>query len=260
MEDSVKLRNDLHNLRRRGCPPLDLVELMLACTNEIQANLPDAMLLLGITPTVLSKLKNNLVWMAKIIRKLNQPAFSPLDYIKYTFSDSCEQERVRQLTETLHEALRYFSQIIKDYPPEPCPIMAAAQNDLSLLLFYLLLRKYGRGYPTVARLLKAMRTVRESVQPAHRARQRASSTKTREPYTEGAIQQRISRFWKVIGRSLVPEMEIKISIYTSSPKYQDLRNRGGTLLSVYPLLREEVWTDSNPNPPLTRRRLKPSAR
>jgi hypothetical protein len=239
MDDTPKMLNGLHHLLKSNCPALDLVGLMLLCTEDFSMSIPDLLFRVGIRKNDLAALQRTLNRTAHAVDVLNQPALpTPLDYIEEKFPDIREQRRVRELIETLPDALRYMSALLDSYPPEPDQLAAADQEHFALGLLYLLVSHYGLGSPVVSHLLKAMRRAREAV--SH-----PKSPQGRRSFSEKAIERRLSRYWEVIGSKRKLDMEIQVIMYTEFSSYDKLRRRGETLLSVLVRL-EEDWDANAP--------------
>jgi hypothetical protein len=254
MNEITKLLDDLQHLLKSNCPALDLVELMLLCTEDFSMSIPDLLFRVGIRKNDLAALQRTLNRTAHTVKVLNQPALPmPLDYIEEKFPDMREQRRVRELIEALPDALRYMSVLLDGYPPEPDQATAADRDHFALGLFYLLVNHYGLGYPTLSHLLKAMRCARQAISQAggpqgHRRRGNElhridEGKEKKDPLSEFAITRRLARYWRAIGRARKLDMLAQVTMYAEFSSYKKLRRRGETLISL--LVRLEQDWDAN---------------
>jgi hypothetical protein len=225
MDDIAELLNDLVHLRTSKCPALDLVDLMLVCTEDFSMRTADLLLRVGIRKKDLSALQCTLDRVALEIKLLGQPALPTLDHIEEKFSDKHDQQRVCTLFKTLPADLRYMSMFLNNYPPKPDRITAANQDHFGLGWLYLLVAHYGLGSAAVSHLLKAMRCARESISHPKNPRHHRS-------FDEKAIERRLSRYWKVVGGAAKFEMEFQVFMYAEFPSYKKLSLNGKTLLSL----------------------------
>jgi hypothetical protein len=253
MDDITKLLDDLNHLRKANCPALDLIELMLLCTEDFSMSIADLLLRVGISTTELSALQGTLNRTADTVAILNQRALPrPLDYVEEKFQDIHEQHRVRELIESLPEALRYLSVLLSNYPPESDQLASADEKHFALGWIYLLVNHYGPGYPAVSHLLKAMRCARRATSQAigaqglrygNKASDRIEEQK--EPLSESAIERRLARYWRVIGKARRLDMEIMMTMYTEFSTYETLRRGGATFLTLLVHL-ERDWKANAP--------------
>jgi len=170
--------------------------------------LADFWLRLGIRKPDFAGIQRTLNRAADAVKVLNQRSLpTPLDYIEKKSPDIHEQERVRELIETLPDALRYMSALLDHYPPEPDQVTSADEDHFLLGWLYLLVHHYGLGAPAVSHLLKAMRCAREAVSQPRNPRRRRS-------FGEKAIERRLSRYWRTVGREQKMEMRIQMTMYT----------------------------------------------
>jgi hypothetical protein len=254
--EEVELRNDLYNLMNRGCPALDIVELMLVCTSGIQRTISYGLDEVGITDNVLRRLKQNLVWTAEVLDVLNDPILlGPLDTLAERFPRKRDERSARRSIEAVPDALRTLAAVLENYPPahesEPM-IKALAENEFFVYL-YLLLRNFGEGYPTLSRLLTTMRRVQRTVSPDAEYLHKFISIrivsgkrkgKINDPFTEGALQYRLYRFNRDFP-IVVQQMHTLVSHYTSDG-YTKYRQHGQTMLEFIARLQQKEKTREGP--------------
>src|SRR5437762_4774008 len=161
-----ELVDDLYGLMNRGCPALDIVELMLACTNLFGGDISDFVEAVGI-PEKLKTVRRNCRQMADAISTLNMRALPvrPHDFLREQFPNNRERRRARSLIDGLPDALHYMEKVLERYPSVPDPVTKAGWKHGIEAYFYALLRYFKYSYPTLSRLLRAIREVRHTVSP-----------------------------------------------------------------------------------------------
>lgn len=246
------LAGDLYNLMNLGCPALDIVELMLACTNWFGGDIDYLVEGLGI-PEKLNTIGENCRKMEEAISTLNMRILPvrPHDFLRRQFPNKRERRRARRLIDGLPEALRCMEKLLEKYPSVPDPVITAGWNHGVEAYFYALLRYFGqvgvsRGsrprdwYLTLSSLFKAIRSVRFHVFPdAAYSRNIAEipirsgegKGESKDPLSGHAIAQRLRRFFR-----MHPRFPFALDVFQYMTDYSERRRRGETLLSLLPQL------------------------
>jgi hypothetical protein len=209
-EDTAKFTADLFNLSKRGCPKLDIIDLMFRCTTGRNASSLARLAELGLSDDILLQLRIACAWCGDRIALLNMPYIhGPVHFLSEIVPEVSGEERTRLIADLqkLPELLHIFSSLLRIYPPQKFKKYEDLGwgTDAHLGFFYAILYMFKFGYPTLSRLLRAMRQVRYSVSPkaryVHRfgrvrvtPKQRRSNV--RDPFGEAAIQMRLFRFFK----------------------------------------------------------------
>ena len=172
-EDSVELQEDIFNLTSRGCPKLDIIDMMFRCTTGRNLSVFDDLAELGLSESVLLQLKVACAWCADRIALLNRPQVQgPLRFLPKTVPEISGEDRTRLITELqkLPDLLHIFSDLLKMHPPENIRRFEKSGwgREGQLAFFYLIVDHFKLGYPTISRLLRTMRQIRYSVSPKTR--------------------------------------------------------------------------------------------
>lgn len=242
-----QLRADLLGLLERGCPPLDIVDFMFACTRGRNSGISDTLEAIGLKGSQSLSLLGRLCHLtADKIALLNMPHVpGPLSFLPTLLPELSDEDRARLAEDFkhLHEVLALFGKLLTIYPPKAArePAFEELIQHADLTLFYILLSYFDAGYPTLSLLLRTMRRVRWTVTPSARyvrgfGRVRVKSLRrgepVRDPLRDTALQKRLHRFlsvnwnWHVFLGSLVFQ-------YLSPPP---LKPEGATLREALPAL------------------------
>jgi len=252
----TKLPDDLYSLMKLDCPALDIVELMLACTNWFAGDISNFVEALGI-PEKLNTIRKNCRHMAEAISALNMRALPvrPHDFLRAQFPNNRERRRARSLINSLPDALHYLEKLLEKYPSVPDPVIKAGWKHGVEAYLYALLRYFGqievsRGsrprnwYVTLSSLLQAIRAVRLTASPdaAHSRniaeipiRSGKGKGESKDPLSDFALQQRLDRFFKTY-----PRFPFAIDVFQyMTDDYAESRRRGETLLRLLPQLEKD---------------------
>lgn len=153
--DLPKLWGDLQELVEKGCPALDVVEFMLACTSGFHATLDDLLYTVGLTKRHLRELEEVCAWSADIIGILRRPFVAgPFLFLKELLPESVDVNAMRHEIEVLPDALTNFADLLKILlqPVDESWINAFGENCHFLFLFLLLqaLRKGSANDQSIA--------------------------------------------------------------------------------------------------------------
>jgi hypothetical protein len=250
--DMPRLWADLEVLVNKKCPALDVVEFMLSCTSGLQATFEDCLSVFGLSPKDLTDLKECCAWSAYMIRILARPYVpGPFLFLEELLPEGVDVEAVRRQIEGLPDALTNFAHLLQNCPPAHDSWVDDFSDDASVSFFYLLLVRYGKGFPTLSLLLRTMRRVRTIVSPdqeylhpiAPRTVKRTENLDTsgeplseiRDSFSETAIPRRVNRFFER-NEGMREEFEGIIRRYFSD-EFAEQRRKGETLGT---LLRE-LW-------------------
>jgi|GEM_PF-135725 len=156
-----KLRQDLCKLMKRGCPALDVVELMYGCTSGSHPTFSDAVRCVGLTERDLLKLRACCGWAADMISQFHEsPIFKPLLSHPASLPEGLGPEQFRQKIEELPDNLRIFAKLLQNCPPVHSPWVEDFSKQPDFILLKLILKYFGCGYEILSRLLITMRRVR----------------------------------------------------------------------------------------------------
>lgn len=218
-----QLRADLLGLLERGCPPLDIVDFMFACTRGRNSGISDTLEAVGLRGPSLNLLAQICHLASDKIALLNMPHVpGPLSFLPKLLPELSDEDRARLAEDfkRLPEVLALFGKLLTIYPPKAArePAFEELIQHADLTLFYILLSYFDAGYPTLSLLLRTMRRVRLTVTPSARyvrrfGRVRVKSLRrdapVRDPLRDTALQKRLHRFlsdnwnWHVFLGSLV---------------------------------------------------------
>jgi len=221
--DLPRLREDLLRLIDKQCPAVDVVDLMVRCTSETNLALARGVQHCDIGEPDLSHLERHIRQAADAISQLRRSSvpgsLSPggsLLFIPNLFSGAVKAvEQARDHLKILSEHIDSIAKrLSRCRPADNFPYSSwtnAFLKDGDLGFFYRLLEYFHCGYPTLSRLLKAMRRVRyivdgdtESLRALSRKRIMASAKapgcespecKVQDPFSQLALQRRMNRFF-----------------------------------------------------------------
>ena len=248
-----QLRADLVGLLERGCPPLDIIDFMFACTKGRSDGISDSLESIGLRgDPSLNLLRAICHLVSAKISALNIPNVpGPLFFLPQLLPELSEEDRAR-LTDDLKrlpELLAVFGDLLTIYPPKEACV---EQLDMlfrhwDVALFYVLLSNFNAGYPTLSLLLRTMRRVRYTATPRARyvrrfGRVRVKSAPShlqdepsvRDPLNQTALQKRLHRFfsdngnWHFFVHFLV--------LQYLSPSFPEQRSKAVTLRVALPTL------------------------
>lgn len=204
--DAAEFTEDLFSLTDRGCPKLDIIDLMFRSTTGRNLSVFDDLADVGLSDAILLQLRVACAWCGDQIALLNMPQMlGPLSFLPETVPEIAGEERTQLIADLqkLPDLLHIYSSLLKMYPPEKVQKYEDAGwgRDSLLGFFYVIIYMFKCGYPTLSRLLRAMRYVRYSVSPRSRyvhrfGRVRVARDQRRDPLGELALQQRLFRFFK----------------------------------------------------------------
>jgi hypothetical protein len=222
--DLPPLRKDLLKLIDKQCPAADIVELMVRCTSETNVALSSGVQRCDIAEEDLSHLERCIQQAADGISQLRRSSvpgsLSPgsLLFIPNVFAGAVEAvEQARHHLKNLAECSDSIAERLSHCrPADNFPYSSwvnAFLKDGDLCFFYTFLKVFHCGYPTLSRLLKAMRRVRytvdgdtESLCALSRKRIMASASapgckslecKIQDPFSQLALQRRMNRFFRL---------------------------------------------------------------
>jgi hypothetical protein len=248
-----QLRADLIGLLESGCPPLDIIDFMFACTRGRSDGISDSLEAIGLKgDPSLNLLRMICHLVSAKISALNTPHVpGPLFFLPQLLPELSEEDRAR-LTDDLKrlpELLAVFGDLLTIYPPKGAraPKVEELFRHSDIALFYALLNHFDVGYPTLSVLLRTMRRVRYATTPkaryVHRfGRVRVKSgprhlhdePSVRDPLNQTALQKRLHRFfsgngdWHFFLHFLV--------LQYLSPSFSEHRTKAVTLRAALPTL------------------------
>jgi len=247
------LRADLLGLLERGCPPLDIIDFMFACTSGRSGSVSDTLEAIGLKgDPSLGLLRAICHLLSAKISALNMPGIpGPLFYLPELVPELSDEDRARFVNDIkrLPELLGAFADLLRIYPPKEAraPEMEELFRHWDVALFYVLLSNFNAGYPTLSLLLRTMRRVRYTVSPKSKyvrrfGRVRVKSAPShlqdeqsvRDPLNQTALQKRLHRFfsdngnWHFFVHFLV--------LQYLSPSFPEQRSKAVTLRVALPTL------------------------
>ena len=249
-----KLRQDLCKLMKRGCPALDVVELMYGCTSGSHPTFSDAVRCVGLTERDLLKLRACCGWAADMISQFHEsPIFKPLLSHPASLPEGLGPEQFRQKIEELPDNLRIFAKLLQNCPPMHNPWVEDFSKQPDFILLKLILKFFGCGYETLSRLLITMRRVRYNCFPdakylhsfdrvrikqSRKARKRKRPrSKSHDPFSRNALQRGLHRFfYEDHDPAMKTMLEETVRRYFSD-EWAEHRRRGETL----PRLLGQIW-------------------
>lgn len=207
--ESEQLGADLLGLLKRGCPPLDIIDFMFACTRGRNSGISETLEAIGLKGGQSLNLLGRLCHLtADKIALLNMPHIpGPLSFLPTLLPELSDEDRAKLADDLnrLPDLLALFGNLITIYPPNAARAPASEElvQHADLALFYILLSYFDAGYPTLSVLLRTMRRVRYTIAPRARyvrrfGRVRVNSLRrdepVRDPLRETALQRRLYRF------------------------------------------------------------------
>ena len=248
-EELPLLREDLFILIEKGCPKLDIIQLAFACTRGRSDAISDTLASIGLADPSFDILAQLCELVSDKIEALDNPSgpVHCLSELLPELPDGEDRARLVEKLRSLPELLRFYGGLLSLYSPkkELRKQVEPIQKDYELILFYNLLDHYGLGFPTLSRLLMAMRRVRFKISPKaryvhrfsaarvkRRKRSETGETGLRDPFGVAALQRRLHRFskehknWQILFIQLVPRY--------LSHEWSAQRASGETLLDLMP--------------------------
>ena len=203
-----QLQADLLGLLVRGCPPLDIIDFMFACTRGRNSGISDTLEAVGLSGLSLNLLAQICHLASDKIALLNMPHIpGPLSFLPKLLPELSDEDRAKLADDLnrLPDLLALFGNLITIYPPNAAraPAFEELVQHADLALFYILLSYFDAGYPTLSVLLRTMRRVRYTVAPRARYVRRFGRVRVktlrrdepvRDPLRETALQKRLHRF------------------------------------------------------------------
>jgi hypothetical protein len=255
----TELREDLFILIEKGCPRLDIIQLAFACTRGRNLAISDTLASLGLDGPSLDILAQLCELVSDKIAALDNPS-GPVHCLSQLLPELPDDEDRARLVEQLRslpELLGFYGRLLSLYPPKKKlhTQLEPIEKDYELILFYNLLEHYGFGFPTLSRLLMAMRWVRFRISPKARyvrrfsrvrvnkrgKRSEAGEKAVRDPFGVAALQRRLHRFSKEHKNWQV--LLIQSVLRYMSDEWSKQRASGGTLLDLMPqIVRKPMFT------------------
>jgi hypothetical protein len=191
--EGTELRQDLFVLTEKGCPKLDIVQLALACTRGRSLAMSDTLASIGIGGD------RSLHLLGKICEFLSEKiaaldiAGGPVDSLSKLLPelpDNQDRARFVEQLRLLPQTLEFYGSYLGLYAElkmRPEKKVEPILKDHELVLLYNLLTHYGFGFPTLSRILMAMREARFKISP---------KTRYADTISDAALQRRLHRFSK----------------------------------------------------------------
>jgi hypothetical protein len=253
LSELPQLQADLVALLERGCPALDIIDLMFACTRGRNSGVSDTLEAIGLSDPSLDVLRQLCHLVSAKISALNTPKVpGPLFLLPQLLPELSEEDRVR-LTDDLKrlpELLAVFGDLLTIYPPKEAdtPVREVIEQHWDLAWFYVLLRNFDFGYPTLSVLIRAMRRVRYNADHQARYVRRlgrvlvrnnaaplSKGPAVRDPFRATALQKRLHRFFS---KSSVTRFLFYFYVLQYlSPFFAEQRTKSATLRAALPILR-----------------------
>jgi hypothetical protein len=213
LADLPDLQEDLFNLIEGGCPILDIIDLMFACTKGRSLAIPDRLEEIGLQEPSLGLLRQICQLASEKISALNQSGAGPLSFLSELVPDLAEDDRVRleHDIQRLPDLIGLFGDLLDIHPPSSAVNrgMNASLRNCEVVLFRMLLDRFTLGFPALSRLLRAMRQARSLAFPEKPIRgiatrrvvlseqsKSAERSDERDPFGERALQRRLNRFFR----------------------------------------------------------------
>ncbi len=215
--DFPLLSSDLFKLIERGCPLLDIIDLMFSCTKGRTLTISDRLDSIGLRESSLHILRDICQLASQTILALNGSTAGPLSFLSQSLPELSEEdrERVAHDLRRLPDLIGLYGDLLAIYPP---PQVRGVSDNVVLrhcepVLFYMLLNHFSFGYPTLSRLLRAMRRARSLAAPTAKYLRKVSPntvvlseqskskarSRVRDPFGEMALQKRLNRFYRENG-------------------------------------------------------------
>jgi hypothetical protein len=250
-EELPPLREDLFILIEKGCPKLDIIQLTFACTRGRSLTISDTLESIGLGGPSFDILAQLCELVSDKIAALDNPSgpVHCLSQLLPQLPDNADRARLVEQLRSLPELLGFYGGLLRLYPPKKDlrTQLEPIQKDYELILLYNLLQHYGLGFPTLSRLLMAMRWVRFRISPKARYVRRfgrvrvnkrrgtgseAGEKAVRDPFGVAALQRRLHRFSKEHKNWQV--LFIQSVLRYLSDEWSMRRASGETLLDLVP--------------------------
>ena len=113
------LQEDLFNLIERGCPVLDIIDLMFACTKGRSPAIPDRLESIGLREPSLRLLRQICQLASEKISALNQSGAGPLSFLSELLPELNEEDQTRldHDIRRLPDLIGLFGDLLSIYPP-----------------------------------------------------------------------------------------------------------------------------------------------
>lgn len=191
-DESTELREDFFVLTEKGCPKLDIIQLAFACTRGRSLAMSDTLASIGLGGD------HSLHLLGKICEVVSEKiaaldiAGGPVDSISKLLPELPDnEERVRFVEQLrlLPQTLGFYGRYLGLYAEQmgPQEKVKPILKDFELVLLYNLLVHYELGFPTLSRILMAMREARFKISP---------KTRYVDTCSDAALQRRLHRFSK----------------------------------------------------------------
>jgi hypothetical protein len=162
--DRIKLREDLHKLMTRECTALDIVDLMLHCHPGVGH---DACWTenLRYEEAYNYRLKQDLEQLAVQVSDLLNPEGGMPHHLRKLMPEKYKEQgpRMWQLVCSLPETLDCMAAMIESYSPTKAAAKRSYGARIFLAYFYVFLKHFNCGFPTLSRLLRVMRQVSRTI-------------------------------------------------------------------------------------------------
>lgn len=246
--DLPELREDLIRLMEQNCPPVDIVELMMRCTSKVGVVRSVGLHYLDISRADLLDLERCYRQAADTISQLLRSG--PLVFVPGLLVPNGVYRAVRRVKALSKRADSIARRLDTYEQVTVLPWFNAFLKDGELGFFYKLLESFHCGYPTLSRLLRAMRNVRHIVDDdagfprvldpkvIKRSTGRfacKSGEIVRDPFSEFALQQRLYRFFEV-DAGMTESLKKRVQFHYSG-QWAKRRGRGESLMESV----DEVW-------------------
>ncbi len=247
-DEVAPLKECLFQLIERGCPVLDIIDLMFACTKGRTPAIPDRLESIGLSGNSLHLLRFTCQLVSEKISALNGSGAGPLYFLPQLVPELSKEDRVRLShdIQRLPELIGLFGDLLSIYPPSEViskGINAALYNG-ELVFFYVLLDCFKFGFPALGCLLRAMRHCRDLASPSteylskiapirvtlSEQSQSQGRSDVRDPLGNTALQKRLNMFSRN-NESWYHLMHSWIVRYLSD-EFSERRKSGAILFSV----------------------------
>jgi hypothetical protein len=187
----TELREDLFVLTEEGCPKLDIIQLAFACTRGRSLAMSDTLASIGLAGPSFHILARLCEMVSEKIAALDI-AGGPVDSLSELLPELPDNEDRARFVEQLRllpQTLSFYGNYLGLYAEkkEPHKKIEPILKDHELVLLYNLLAHYGLGFPTLSRILMAMREARFKISP---------KTRYVDTFSDAALQRRLHRFSK----------------------------------------------------------------
>jgi hypothetical protein len=252
-----ELRKDLLNLIKRGCPVRDIIHLSFVCTRGWSLTISDSLRSVGLCDPTLDGFKAECQRLARRISVLNKPQVpGPLGCLPELLPEQSDEDRARLRADIqrLPELLELFCDLWRMYQSQNKSYTTADEfyGGLELGFFYLLIKHFHRGHPTLSLLLSAMRQARDNVaaaaQGSHQSG-RGNVAPKKQPdsgehdegdsFSAGALQKAQNRFSHDRSGMYI-WMKALVMLYMSD-EFSEGRASGPTLIGMLPKLHHTLF-------------------